>query len=90
MIQDIEHFRAELQFHGFADGEVTMDGKIPLGRAEASQSISPQISLPGRITWEVECRWTRIATGRTSGRIRESAWIERLAAGTSLTRQEIS
>jgi hypothetical protein len=87
MIQDIEHFRAELQFHGFADGEVTMDGKIPLCGSETSKGISLYVTLPSWVTRKVHS-W--IATGRTSGRIRESAWIERLAAGTSLTRQEIS
>src|SRR5689334_222063 len=51
--------------------------KIPLAKTESSQSVSPKISLPCRIAWEVDCR---ITTCGISGRICKCQRIERFSA----------
>jgi hypothetical protein len=39
MVQDIEHFGAELQLERLVNREIAMNGKVPLGSAETSQEI---------------------------------------------------
>jgi hypothetical protein len=46
VIQDVEHFRAELQFERLANREVAVDREVPLRGIETSQGISTKVSLP--------------------------------------------
>jgi len=41
VVQDVEHFRAELQFQRFMNRKIAVDPKVPLGGSESSKRVSP-------------------------------------------------
>src|SRR6266852_2136477 len=54
MIQNIEHFSAELQFQRLVNDKLAMHCKIPLSRAKSTQGIPRQVSLTGGRAWEID------------------------------------
>src|SRR5262249_7089533 len=70
MIQNVEHLGAKLQLDFLSNRKVTVHREIPLGCAESSQHIAPQVAIT-----------KRSERGRIKRRIRERSRVDRLAAG---------
>ena len=45
MIEDVEGFRAELNFHLFPDGEVFEERHVPVPAARSKQDVAPGIAI---------------------------------------------
>src|SRR5580700_11301162 len=69
MIENVEHFCAELKLEQLSDREVAMHGEIPFRRTEPSQSVSSKTPLPRGIPGMGVHR-----------RIAKRAWVDRFPA----------